>query len=197
MNAQATHKKEPTLDATSPKWLAARVDVQTARDNLREAENLADGMTWANGRHADEVAEKTRFHDGTLITSSVAQVFTGTNAELIYSRCRNDGHQCTHDAREAPWSAADLAAAAKRVTARAADLADAEATLADTPSHYDAALEARKAGSRHVWWPANRNVDPRRYRYQGQPITAEELATLGVAKVRRLLVSGDILEVEL
>lgn len=192
-----TSKTKPTLDATSPAWLAAKADVAAARGALRSAEGGVEFREGANERHAEEVA-KARRHDENvpLITSTQAAEYTGGRAVVIYPRCRNDGHLCDHDAADPPFTAADFKAARNAVTAAEGALTKAEKHLADTAPYFDAAAGAVDQDARFVWWPQNRLVDPRRFRWQGQPVTDEELAALGVHELRRLISAGAVIEVE-
>ena len=83
------------------------------------------------------------------------------------------------------------------VVVRSVRVAEPEiATMPATPEDSKRVIDAaRDAGSRFVWWPPSRYVDPRRMRYRGQPMTAADLDELGPFELRRLLTSGEVVEV--
>ena len=189
-----------TLTALKPNYLEARVERDGALAAARSARSRADAMIERNEKHAAEVARADRVSYGEpFVTNAYVQVRGGgSGVTVIYSRCRHDDpHECDHDARSSPWSDEQIAAAYQ-----AADDADQYAAAAterfgelEGSASFDVADAARDAGARFVWWPDSRYVDPRRFHYRGQPIAAAELDDLGPFELRRLLVSGGVVEV--
>jgi len=189
-----------TLEALSPTYLAARVERDDARDAARAFRGRAEGMTDRNELHARELARAERVSYGQPFVTNAFALARGTGSGLtvIYSRCRHDDpHDCDHDARSSPWSDEQIAAAYDAADDAAQDAADAADRFGDLEqlASFNVADAARDAGSRFCWWPASRFVDPRRYQYRGQPITADELDDLGPFELRRLLNDGGVVEI--
>ncbi len=99
------------------------------------------------------------------------------------------------DPRVPPYSADAIAASVEAVTKAQEAVADAAATLAATDPAFDAFDAARAVGARFCWWPQETNRDPRRFHYQGQPLTDAEVTGLGPHSLRRAITNGAILEV--
>ena len=183
------------LKAVDPAYLEAKTDTDAARTAHRRAKARAEIMESKNVKHAEEVARNS---DGRLATNGqILRFGSGSGFDVIYSRCRCDGveQECTHDPREAPYSAADLKAAGKAIGKAEKALEAAETNLAATPHALDAFTNARDNGAEYVWWPLVKFVDPRRQRWQGQPVTTEELAALGPHGLRHGIADGSIIEV--
>jgi len=189
-----------TLEALRPDYLAARQEHHDALKAARSARSIADGMIARNQKHAAEIsqAERVSYGDPFVTNAYALAVGSGSGLTVIYSRCRHDDpHECDHDARTSPWSDDQITAAYEATDAAdqyAADAKERIAGLEDSAS-FDVADAARDAGSRFVWWPPSRFVDPRRMRYRGQPMTAADLDELGPFELRRLLTSGEVVEV--
>ena len=189
-----------TLEALRPDYLTARFDRDDARAAARAARGRADAMTARNEQHATEVARAERVSYGQpFVTNAFALALgSGSGLTVIYSRCRHDDpHDCDHDAWSSPYSDDEIAEAY-----RLTDVADQDAAATrerfgdlEASASFDVAVAARNAGARFVWWPASRFVDPRRYQYRGQPITAAELDKLGPFELRRLLNDGGVVEI--
>lgn len=161
-----------------------------ARQGLRSARNRVEWMEGKNSRHADEVAKASRSGYPKLITNQQAHIWTGGGATVIYrTRCSADGHACDHDPTEAPYSGAELDAATIDIEKDEQKLTAAEKALAQATASFDVA-----AGSRYAWWPLEIYVDPRKRRYQGQPISQAELDTLGPHELQRLITAGAVIE---
>jgi len=189
-----------TLEALRPDYLAARVERNDAVTAARSARSRAEAMTARNEKHATEVAraERVSYGDPFVTNAYVQRVGSGSGLTVIYSRCRHDDpHDCDHDARSSPWSDEQIDAAyaaADDADQYAATVTDRFGELEGSAS-FDVADAAHDAGSRFVWWPSSRFGDPRRYHYRGQPIATAELDELGPFELRRLLVSGGVVEV--
>jgi hypothetical protein len=186
------------IKARSPQYLSAKVEATEARRALRSAENRAEFLVGENERHAAEVAKAERWGYPTLITNAKAHVWSGSAASVIYrTRCTADGHDCDHDAREQPYSDAELHAATAEILRAERKLKAAERALADleASSSFDVAEACREAGSRYAWWPDEAFPDPSKRRYQGQPIADAELETLGPLELQRQIAAGAIVEI--
>jgi hypothetical protein len=185
-----------TLPTVSPDYLIVRSDTDMARKTLRSAKARLEIMESRNDEHAHEV-RNSRSGSPLITNGQALRRGSGSGFEVIHKRCRCDGfpEECTHDPREAPHSDADVAAAEKAITTAEKTLEAEEANLSETPHAFDAFANAREAGSRYVFWPLAKFVDPRRQRWQGQPVTDEDLAALGPHGLRQALTAGDLIEV--
>ena len=185
------------LKAVDPAYLEAKTDTEKARKTLRSAKARAEIMESENERHADEVAKKSRSGSPLITNGQALRRGSGSGFDVVHSRCRCDGFpdECTHDPREAPYSSADLADAGKAIGKAEKALSVAETNLAATPHAFDAFANAREAGSRYVWWPLQKFVDPRKQRWQGLPLTDSDLADLGPHELRLGINAGSIIEV--
>jgi len=195
--------KTMTLEALSKEYLIARVDVAEARAAVKSAKGRVEIWEAKNAGHAKEVAEKRRessYPGGPRFRTNqqVSMIGSGSGYEVIYSRCRHTGDErCAHEATASPFTEDDIATGRKQITAAEKRLTKAETRLAGTLPTFDVVVEARKQGSRFVWWPASRFLDPRKFRYRGLPITADELAEVGPIELQRLITAGEIVDVSL
>ncbi len=183
--------------ALSPEYLVLRVQVKEARAALRNAEARAELMNGANADHAREVEQKSRFSSRFLTNAQVHALGRGSGHEIIYkTRCDVDGHACDHDPLEQPYSDAELRAADAAVSRAERQLVVAEKALAaaEDSASVDVAEVCKAAGVRFAWWPMKRFVDPRRYQYQGKPLTSQEVTDLGPIALKRFVNDGAIVE---
>lgn len=187
------------IRARTPEYLAAKHEAGEARKAARAAENRLEWMTGENERHADEVAVAERWGYDRLVTNQQAAVFTGGAATVVYrTRCRADGHDCDHDPRESPYSDTELHAAAAAIAKTKRQLTKAEKALADLEgSSFDVAEAVRDSdGPPFAWWPDEVFPDPSKRRWQGKPLTADEVDALGPLELQRLLAAGGVIEVQ-
>lgn len=188
------------LEALTSAYLIARVERDDARKAATSARGRAEAMVDKNARHGAEVARAERESYGEkFVTNAAVQVRgTGSGVRVIYSRCTHDNPaDCTHDARSSPWSEDQIADAytAADAAAEVAVAAAADFRALEAESSFNVADAATAEGARFAWWPDQRFVDPRRYRYRGQPVTAEEIDLIGPFELRRLINSGGVVEV--
>jgi len=188
------------LEALTRAYLIARVERDAARKAATSARGRAEAMVDRNAKHAAEIVRAERESYGEkFVTNAAVQVRgTGSGVRVIYSRCKHDDPaDCTHDARSSPWSEDQIADAytAADAAARVAVTAAADFQSLEDSATFNVADAAADAGARFAWWPDQRFVDPRRYRYRGQPISAAELDLIGPFELRRLINSGGVLEV--
>lgn len=187
-----------TLDAIAPAYLEARADAAEARRKLRGLQLVSKSMASQNTDHAAEVAAADRTGNALITNGQAARRGSGSGCEVIYRACSHSGFppdECECDPRTPPFSDADIRDAEKAINDAEEALKAAETTLDATPSSFDAFAAAREAGATHVWWPMDRNVDPRLRRYQGQPVTVEEVQALGAHAMNRGVQAGGIIEV--
>jgi hypothetical protein len=185
-----------TLDVKTPGYLIAQADLASARTTLRRLERQPGDMVSRNAENFAEVTAADRSGHTLKTTGQIVDRGNGSGFEVIRKACACDGTTtCRHDPRVPPYSSDDIAAAEKAVVKAEKALEKAAATLADTPSSFDAFANARESNSRFVWWPQDRDRDPRRFRFRGQPITDDEVAGMGPHSLRRAITLGAILEV--
>ena len=190
-----------TLSALTPAYLTARVRVAAARQAVKNAEGRPEMMRAKNADHAAEVAEirrESRYPGGPRFLTAAQALARGSGSgyEIVYKRCStHDDHKCEHDPTDPPFTDDKIAEAEKQITAAKRALAKAGKRLAEEPPDFDVIGSAQQAGSRFVWWPPNRFADPTKQRYQGQPITDDELAELGVFELQRQVNLGQIVEI--
>jgi hypothetical protein len=185
------------IKARTPEYLLAKVQATEARRAVQSAENRAGWMESRNADHASQVATADRWGYPVLVTNAQAHSRSGGGATVIYAtRCEADGHSCDHDPREAPYSDIELRTAGAVIAAAERQLATVERALADAEdsSSFDVAAACREAGTRFAWWPLEVFPDPRKRRYQGQPIADAELETLGPVELQRQIAAGGIVE---
>ena len=197
-------RKTMTLEALDREYLIARVDVAEARSALKSAKSRVEIWEATNVAHAREVADKrrkSRYPGGPRFrtTQQILMIGSGSGYEVIYGRCRHKhrDERCTHEATASPYTDDDLATALEQTTAAEKALTKAETRLAGTLPTFDVVVEARKVGSRYVWWPASKFLDPRKFRYRGKPITDDELAATGPMELQRLITIGEVLDVSI
>jgi len=194
-----TTETTPTLSALRPEYLKAKVAIESARKALKAAEARPEIMTSRNRQHATEVTEIRRTSSGRLITNQQAHSRGGAyGASVVYrTRCRADGHDCRHDPTEQPFADDEIEEAEKQITTAQRALTKATKALDAADPTLDVVAAAQQAGARFVWWPASRFLDPRKFRYRGLPITADELAEVGPIELQRLITAGEIVDVQL
>jgi len=187
-----------TLEATSPAYLEARADATAARKALRGRQHVPAGMVSANADHAQEVREKQRTGTGRLVTNTYAHQNGAGGFEVIYHArcdCLDTDSPCVCDPLATPYSDEEISAAEMAVTKAETALATAETKLAGVAPTIDVFENARRQNAPYVWWPQDRSRDPRTHRWQGQPLTAEEVAGMGPHSLRRAITTGAVLEV--
>jgi hypothetical protein len=186
-----------TLEAISPDYLIAKAECDKATKALKGAQGQLEMMGSGNDQHAKELAEKSRSGLPMRTNQQILQYGSGSGYEIVYTACRCSDLviSCSHDPRMAPYSDAVLAAAEKRIVKAEKTLSRASATLADTPSSFDAFEHTRDVGARYCWWPNDVYVDPKLRRWRGQPISDEKVAEIGPHSLRHGIEVGGIVEV--
>ncbi len=185
-------KSKIELPTLNPAWLIAKADAKAAASAVTVAENRLSRMGDQNERHVVEVAKAK---SARLITNGRAELYgSGSGYDVIYSRC-SDGPECEHDPREQPFSRKDIAASQKAIDKATTANAKAQTKLLTTSPDYDAFAAARSEGASHVWWPMDREVDPRLRRWQGKALTDDDIVALGPHELHRNVINGSIIEV--
>ena len=187
-----------TLEAPAPEWLAARIDAAEARRVVKGRQGALEMMESENRLHADEVAQKSRTGNRLITNGTAARQGGGFGAEVIYRRCQCSGFppsECHHDPTESPYSAEIIEAGRAAIVKAEKALKVAEKRLAGVDTSFDVFANARENGARYVWWPLDRNRDPRKYRHRGQPLTDADVQALGPHRLRQAVNSGGVVEV--
>ena len=186
------------IRARTPEYLLSKVEAAEARNAVKNAQGRVEWMESRSATHTEQLAKADRSGYTNVLTNQQARQWTGGGATVIYAtRCEADGHDCEHDPRAAPYSDTDLRSAIFAIGQAERRLANAEKALAaaEESSSLDVAEACRQAGTRYAWWPDEVFPDPTKRRYQGQPITADELDALGPFELQRQVASGHVLEI--
>jgi hypothetical protein len=189
-------KTLPTLEALTPEYLTLRARLKATRKILNAAQSRLAYLPTLNEKHAEEVRGKDLSGSTLMTAGQVASRGTGAGVETIYYRCSCDGSAiCLHDPRVAPVPAERLKAAAQAVSDAEKAVAKLETQLAATDGLVDVLAHARAVGASHIWWPVDRFTDPRLKHYRGQPLTAEDISSLGHHGLRQQVATGSVIEV--